>query len=232
MKLLKNLFKQKNSGLQNSNLEVGKKKSSAADFRVKFRKNFIPFLKKDNWKGSGFKFYKQTENETVYLLQVVPEKDGSGFSIALAIHFDFITYRFADNIKDYSHSGLDIRGGLPTNSKIYEYPITDSETNQLFNKLKVELDKAYSDFFNKLGNWQEYYNKFTPQEIERKDRELDNITNSRLALLCARIFNHTDNYKKSLEMAEYGLTTINYPTGNGSALYPEFTRIIQAANNV
>jgi len=235
--MLKRLFKKSNPLIENeaSSLQIKKYQANAGTFRRLFKKHFISFLKENNWKGDGFKFYKETNNETVYLLEIIPERRGGGYSVAFAIHFDFIPYRFADKIEDYSYSGLDVRGGLPfevEGSGLLEYPTSETEVIKSFLFLREQVILAESNFFNKYGNWKEHFLQYRPEQINNREQELERITNSRFSLLCAKIFNHLGEYQRSKEMAEYGLTTIKYPTGNGSSLYSEFMELIKTANNV
>ena len=69
MKFLKRLFTKEE--LLSKVEDIAKYSANAGVFRRLFTKHFTPFLKENNWKGSGFKFYRETNNETVYLFEVV-----------------------------------------------------------------------------------------------------------------------------------------------------------------
>lgn len=63
---------------------------NASEFKKLSTKFLAPRLREISWKGSGFNFYRTTENNIIQILGIQSSWHGGSVYCETAIHFDFI----------------------------------------------------------------------------------------------------------------------------------------------
>ena len=127
---------------------------NASDFRKLSTKHLAPRLKEKGWKGSGFNFYKITDNHVIQILGIQGYWYGGSVCCETAIHFDFLPdLAGKTDLSKISYASCLVRQRLsPKGEGDYHWTFKDDEDenikslNQIFDALEKYGTKFYKDF--------------------------------------------------------------------------------------
>lgn len=217
MKFLRNIF---------SKQKLDKIVVTTSVIKKSITTNLAPELRKEGWKGSGFKFYRLRDNHIIELISFYGDRSGRKMYVEIGIHIDFIPLSVPCELTKMQTSRVDIRRRLTPNTDEIDWYFPHSENGLI--QLNSDLHKAYAtkgkQFFSLFNNWEDTFFEMTPIDIENYNGPIPFPTKGRTARILALAFNHMGNAEKAKEFAQYGLSTIIGP--NGSALRPEFEAIL------
>ena len=151
---------------------------NAGEFKKLSTKFLAPRLREKGWKGSGFNFYRTTENNIIQILGIQGSWYGGSVCCETAIHFDFIPdLAGKTDPSKVSYASCLIRQRLsPKGEGDYHWTFRDNEDdnikslNQIFEALEKFGEKFYQDFNN------------FPSPFERM-KPSDFLNNKRVVLL-------------------------------------------------
>ncbi len=151
---------------------------NASEFKKLSTKYLAPKLKENGWKGSGFNFYKPTNNHIIQILGIQGTWYGGSVCCETAIHFDFLPDMTGktDPTK-ISYASCLVRQRLsPKGEGDYHWTFKNKEDenikslNQIFEALENYGLKFYEDF----ENFPHPFDKIQPKEF---------LTDKRVVLL-------------------------------------------------
>lgn len=127
---------------------------NAIEFKKLSTKFLAPRLRKKGWKGSGFNFYRTTDNNIIQILGIQGSWHGGSVCCETAIHFDFIPdLAGKTDPSKISYASCLIRQRLsPKGEGDYHWTFRDNEDdnikslNQIFEALENYGEKFYQDF--------------------------------------------------------------------------------------
>ena len=203
----------------------------STEFKKIVNKKLAPFLRKENWKGSGFDYRKKVGN-VIRLLTIQPSSSGGKFCIEIGIHFDFISLKTEKDLSKIKTWDVDIRNRLTPNESgdyWWDFPITEQIENSLFEEIKNLIFGKAELYFESYNDWDNETSKLSIEDIEKgNSKKIFPLPPLRSALMISRINLHLGRNEKAIEFAEYGLSKI---TGmKGSGLIPKFDEIKEKAS--
>ena len=227
MGFLKNIFAKGNEPLP---------PISSKEFKVAVKEYFAPQLREEDWKGTGFDFYKN-ESPLFYVLSFIPNKYGGSFYVEIGIHYSFITdiegLQFdSKKLKTYE---LDFRRRLKDedNNVEWQYPSDIESCSDILDQIWGTLETDGNVFFSQFNRNGEPWLSIKPSELDSKEQYSKHVNfelppNARRAWLISQILGYYDKKIQAVEMAKYGLSRINPP--QGQALIQPLNEIISKYN--
>jgi hypothetical protein len=197
-------------------------KLSSLEFKKHVSKHFAPFMRSNDWKGSGFVYRRINDNQVIDILEFIPNKYGGSFVIELAVHFSFLPARFQDDLAKIRVYDTEIRKNIDGE---FQFPNSNNDLELLFSDLENCYINDGEPFFNQFDNWKDDFAKLTPIDVENYPWNFELPTKIRMALLLAHVNSYLGNKANVIELAEYGMAKIDGP--HGSALRPEFETLIK-----
>jgi hypothetical protein len=151
---------------------------NASEFKKLSTKYLAPKLREKGWKGSGFNFYKPTDNHIIQILGIQGSWYGGSVCCETAIHFDFLPdLSGKTEPSKISYASCLVRQRLsPKGIGDYHWTFKNNEDenikslNQLFEALENYGLKFYKDF----ENFPHPFDKIQPKMF---------LNNSRVVLL-------------------------------------------------
>ncbi|SKC08403.1 protein of unknown function [Sphingobacterium nematocida] len=149
-------------------------KMNASEFKKLSTKFLAPRLREKGWKGSGFNFYRTTDNSIVHILGIQGAWYGGSVCCETAIHFDFIPDLAGKNDPSkVSYASCMVRQRLsPKGGGDYHWTFRDNEhdninsLNQIFEALETFGEKFYQDF----NNFPSPFDKIKPNDFLTGER--------------------------------------------------------------
>ena len=192
------------------------------------KNDIAPKLRAENWRGSGFHFRRENDNQTIDLLSVQMSRGGRSFCIEAGVYFMFIEWPFVTDLKKVKTYDSDIRKRLTPNRESdywWEYSIAE---RRLINHILKTYQTSAKPFFEYFYNWKDNLTKITTDDIVKGNLDKAFPLDTRTALFLAKIHFELGNLSEVIEFSEFGLSTIS---GNvGSALIPEFEKFIELSD--
>ena len=133
----------------------------SADFKKIVTKELAPFLRYNEWKGTGFDYTRHIGN-IIQAFTVQPSSAGGKFCIEIGVHFDFIPLSVEKEFSKMKTWDMDITTRLtPNNESDYwwDFPKNENESNLLFNELKRLISSNGHNYFDQFNKWEEICKK-------------------------------------------------------------------------
>ncbi len=151
---------------------------NAGEFKKLSTKFLAPKLREKGWKGSGFNFYRTTNNNVTHILGIQGSWYGGSICCETAIHFDFMPdLAGKTEPSKVSYASCLFRQRLsPKGEGDYHWTFRDNEDdnikslNQIFEALENYGEKFYQDF----NNFPRPFDSIKPNDF---------LTNKRVVLL-------------------------------------------------
>ncbi|MFN8360276.1 MAG: DUF4304 domain-containing protein [Candidatus Kapaibacterium sp.] len=127
---------------------------NSSEFKKLSTKYLAPKLREKGWKGSGFSFYKTTDNHIIQILGIQAPWYGGSVCCETAIHFDFIPDLAGKNDPSkVSYASCLVRQRLsPKGDGDYHWIFRENENknikslDQIYDALETYGNQFYKDF--------------------------------------------------------------------------------------
>lgn len=227
MKLFKSIFGQQKSA------SISLPPISSADFKKLITKYFVPKLREQGWKGSGYHFRKFTDNHYIYILSFQPDKYGGECWVEVGVHLDFLRNVGGEeyDLKKINCTWLDIRRRIsPDNSDSYtwKYQDTEDKNRKVLEDIWETFTTDGKDFFNQFKNFPCPFQDIEISDIDNRDENyqikgLPLPPDVRTAWYLSQVFDYVGDKDKASRFADFGLSRIQGQ--QGSALRSDLEKI-------
>lgn len=151
---------------------------NSSEFKKLSTKYLAPRLREKGWKGSGFNFYKITDNHIIQIFGIQGSWYGGSVCCETAIHFDFLTDLAGKPLpNNISYASCLVRQRLtPKGEGDYHWTFRDNEADNIksLNQIFDALEKFGGQFYKDFENFPEPFDKIKPNDF---------LTNKRVVLL-------------------------------------------------
>jgi hypothetical protein len=140
---------------------------NSADFKKLISNHFSPRIRELGWKGSGFSYYKPTNNHVVNIFSLHGSWMGGSITCETAIHFDFIPDLAGRDYRKTTSASCIVRQPLAPKSDWWFH------SNEEQNRKSVEqIWKAFQQteisFYKDFQNFPEPFSSIKPEDFDRK----------------------------------------------------------------
>jgi hypothetical protein len=202
-------------------------------FHELLRRDFLPLLRADGFKGSGTTS-RRLLADRIDVVNVQGSRSGGNCCVNVAVHFSFLPSAGGGRVPEWKklkEYECAFRNRLHEASEAdhwWTYGVSDSEAEASLARLIDTYRRRSALFFGKFEPFPHVFEQITPAEIDAGD--LSNmppgsLTGVLAALTMARIMSHLGRREKCREFAEVGLRHL----GRAVGLKTEFERLRDAS---
>jgi hypothetical protein len=149
-------------------------KMNASEFKKLSTKFLAPRLREKGWKGSGFNFYRTTDNNIVQILGIQGSWYGGSVCCEIAIHFDFIPdLAGKTDPSKVSYASCLVRQRLsPKGEGDYHWTFRDNEDDNIksLNQIFEAVEKFGEKFYQNFNNFPSPFARIKPNDFLTSNR--------------------------------------------------------------
>lgn len=142
---------------------------NVSEFKKLSTKFLAPRLREKGWRGSGFNFYKTTDNNIIQIFGIQGSRYGGSVCCETAIHFDFIPdLAGKTDSSKVSYASCLIRQRLSPNGEgDYHWTFRDNEDDNIkfLNQILEALDKFGGKFYQDFNNFPSPFDSIKPNDF-------------------------------------------------------------------
>ena len=146
----------------------------SSEFKKLSTKYLAPRLREKGWKGSGFNFYKTTDNHIIQIFGVQGDRFGGSVCCETAIHFDFLSdLSGKTEPSKISYASCLIRERLnPKGVGDYHWSFRNNEEDNVnsLNQIFEALEKHGTEFYDDFKNFPHPFDKIYPSDFKNGKR--------------------------------------------------------------
>lgn len=147
---------------------------NASEFKKLSTKVLSPRLREKGWKGSGFNFYRFTDNNIIQIFGIQGSWHGGSVCCETAIHFDFIPDLIGKtDPSKVSYASCFVRQRLsPKGEGDFHWRFRHNEVDNIrsLNQIFDALEKFGEKFYNDFKNFPNPFDKIKPNDFLTRQR--------------------------------------------------------------
>lgn len=140
---------------------------NSAEFKKLISEHFSPRIRELGWKGSGFSYYKPSENHVVNIFSLHGSWTGGSITCETAIHFDFIPDLAGRDYKKTTSASCIIRQPLTPNSD-WQFHSNEEQNKKSIEQIWTAFQQTETAFYNDFQNFPEPFNSIKLEDFGKK----------------------------------------------------------------
>ena len=188
-------------------------------FHNLLRRDFLPLLRGDEFKGSGTTF-RRVKGVRIDVINVQGSRSGGWCCLNLAVHYFFLPSMGGGQVTDpkkFKEYDCTFRGRLKeaTEDRWWDYGATDTEAAESVAYLVDLYKRRGAIYFAKFEPFPSVFERVTPQQLDAGDLTGMPVACTQVytAVTMARIMKHLGRMDRCREFAEVGLRHLGQASG-------------------